>query len=58
MGNHLDDERLGLLLHYLLGGNSCRGTGRLAEVDLNTMTAGLIGLPWPVLTSTMSVFAG
>ena len=37
LSNHLDDERLALLLHCLLEGNSCRGTGRLAEVDLNTV---------------------
>ena len=35
--NRLDIERSGLLLHALVEGNSCRGTGRLAEVNLNTV---------------------
>ena len=37
MANRLDDERLGLLLHCLVEGNSCRGAGRLSEVALNTV---------------------
>ena len=37
MSNRLDDERLGLLLHCLLEGNSCRGAARIAEVGLNTV---------------------
>ena len=37
LANRLDDERLGLLLHCLVEGNSCRGAGRLSEVALNTV---------------------
>lgn len=35
--NRLDAERLGLLLHCLVEGNSCRGSGRISEVSLNTV---------------------
>ena len=35
--NRLDPERLGLLLHCLVEGNSCRGAGRLSEVSVNTV---------------------
>ncbi len=37
MVNRLDAERLGLLLHCLVEGNSCRGAARLSEVSVNTV---------------------
>ncbi len=37
MGNRLDIERLGLLLHCLVEGVSCEGTARLAKVDAKTV---------------------
>ena len=37
MVNRLDVERSALLLHCLVEGNSCRGTSRLTEVDINTV---------------------
>lgn len=41
MVNRLGAERLGLLLHCLVEGNSCRGAGRISEVSLNTVYAWL-----------------
>ena len=37
MGNWLDANAVGLLLHCLVEGNACRATARIAEVDLNTV---------------------